>query len=205
MKEIVMRKNIELAKLATGKTHALPVLVNGNDLPVVCCHCLYVNQPQHNFCTSCGFPARQHAELVERFKVRRKAKLKLIRKYTERVVTARNLLYICSLCYALAAFFVVTAANPPALRTLVLMVLALLFFLLGKWTDAKPVSSLLIGFVVVTSFLAINTWSQVIHMFSQLGGVYLVCGQILLSYFLATGLKAAYKAHLLLQQRTPNG
>jgi hypothetical protein len=83
------------------------------------------------------------------------------------------------------------------LRGFVMLLLASIYMILGRWTLTKPFTSLLISLLLMLTFIAMNIWLEISSMFITPPAFYLLIVQIALTYFLVEGLKAAFHADVL--------
>ena len=112
-------------------------------------------------------------------------------------MSARNVLYLNAAFYTAGSLYYVQDFKSLLIESLVYLVLAVLFFGLGKWSNSKPVTALLISFVVMTTLVALNTWLDVSKLFINATSWYILAAQLVLLFFITRGVKAAYKADIL--------
>lgn len=174
-----------------------PVPFHHGFAPVTCFKCGYINAADNNFCTNCGFPAQAAGDQLALYNFRQFKRKHLKEECIQIVRQARATLYVMSVISVLGAFVLTITMPQNNLRQTVLLVVAAIYLALARWTLTKPFTALLISFLMLISFMAINTWAEFGRMFTTATGVYLLFVQLFLFYFLYRGVKAAYQAEIL--------
>lgn len=103
---------------------------------------------------------------------------------------------MAALCL-LAVIVVLMEYRPQVLSAVILVVLSAIFISLGRWSLSRPFTALLISFLIVVTFLAINTWAEFSNLFTTSYGLYLLVMQVVCFVFLMRGLQAAYRADIM--------
>lgn len=110
---------------------------------------------------------------------------------------ARNTLYLLAAFCALGVTYSFSNRRDTLTRNFVMLLLAAIYMILGRWTLKRPFTALLISLLLMLTFIAINAWAEFSSMFSTAAGMYLLIIQIVLTYFLVRGVKAAFHADIL--------
>ena len=162
--------------------------------PVICSNCGYINHAAYNFCTNCGHPLKLTSERLAQYKFKVFKRKQQLKKSQVAIKKARNTLYVMSLLILLGVGFIVPVYNQHFLRAAVLVLIAAIYFVLARWSASKAFTAFLIGFLMLLSFMAINTWAEFSRMVSSATGLYLLLVQMVLCYFLYQGVRAAFEA-----------
>lgn len=162
--------------------------------PVICNNCGYINHVAYKFCTNCGHPLQVTSERLAQYKFKIFKRKQQLKKCQKTIKQARNTLYTLALLILLGLGLIVPFYNQNFLRAFVLVLIAAIYFTLARWSVSKPFISFLIGFLMLLSFMAINTWAEFTRLFTSGTGVYLLMVQTVLCYFLYHGVRAAYEA-----------
>jgi hypothetical protein len=179
------------------KWKLLPFIAKADDLPFTCNMCGYVNAHVNKFCTNCGYPSKPLSHLVGEYNFRLFKQKQLIKNYQITIARARVTLYIMSaICAAgFGAVFLHFEKHPT--RGIVLLIFSSVFLLLSRYTLSRPFTSLLISFLILTSFIIINTWAEMKKIFPSGTGVYLLVVQFIMIFFVFKGMDAAYQYNIL--------
>lgn len=188
------------APAAIQKSKLLPVPIQGKAFPVTCSHCSFVNQPHYNFCTNCGYPVHPNKDRLALYNFRLQKRKNLQRICSVKIEHARNALYVLAAFSMLGIFYVFSSVKQTEITGFVMIVLGVIYAGLGRWSLQKPFTALLISLIVLLTFAAINTWTEVASLFTTAGGVYMLIVQIILIYFLLQGVKGAFRADILEEQ-----
>lgn len=172
----------------------LPRFLVENTHPVICNNCGYINHATYKFCTNCGNPVQLTIERVAQYKFKIYKRKQQLKKSRNTIKKARNSLYATALMILVGVSYLVPVYNQKFLRAFVLVLVALIYFSLARWSVHKPFTSFLIGFLMLISFMAINTWAEFTRFFTTGTGIYLLLVQSVLCYFLYHGIGAAYQA-----------
>jgi ribosomal protein L37E len=178
-------------------TRLLPVSTHVNGYPVTCNNCGYVNNASNNYCTNCGFPAKPNSDRMALYNFRLFKRKEFLKECEGAIARARTTLYFMSVICITGIGYLFSNNRTNHLRGGVLMILSLIYFLLGRWSIKNPFTALLISFLMLISFMAINMWAEFIKMFTTATGVYLLFVQFILFYFLFRGVKAAYQVDII--------
>lgn len=162
--------------------------------PVICSNCGYINRAGYNFCTNCGHPVVLTSERLAQYKFKIFKRTQQLKKSHVTIKKARNTLYVMSLLILLGVGFIVPVYNQNFLRAAVLVLIAAIYFVLARWSASKAFTAFLIGFLMLLSFMAINTWAEFSRLFSSATGLYLLLVQMVFCYFLYQGVRAAFEA-----------
>ena len=162
--------------------------------PVICNNCGYINHVAYKFCTNCGHPLQVTSERLAQYKFKIFKRKQQLKKCQKTIKQARNTLYTLASLILLGLGLIVPFYNQNFLRAFVLVLIAAIYFTLARWSVSKPFISFLIGFLMLLSFMAINTWAEFTRLFTSGTGVYLLMVQTVLCYFLYHGVRAAYEA-----------
>lgn len=192
-----METSSSFSELEKMVVHKAP-LVSGHAMqdtnPVICSNCGYINRANYNFCTNCGHPIKLTSDRLAQYKFKIFKRKQQLKRSRNTIKKARNTLYAMSLLILLGVGFIVPAYNQNILRAIVLVLIAAIYFFLARWSASKPFTSFLIGFLMLLSFMAINTWAEFSRLFSSGTGLYLLVVQAIMCYFLYHGVRAAYEA-----------
>jgi hypothetical protein len=90
-----------------------------------------------------------------------------------------------------------TAMRRGTLTAIILLILAALFTGLAKWSNTRPFTSLLISFLILVTFIAINAWAGFMQLFTTSSGMYTLLAQAICFVFLMRGLQAAFRADVM--------
>lgn len=160
----------------------------------VCANCSFVNFTFYRFCTNCGYPVSEHKSRLALYNRRIKQRSQLWEHAGRTIQLARNMLYAMAAVCFVAMFFVLPEGRQGTFGSVVLTVLALFFAALARWSSGKPLTSLLISFLVLLTFIAITTWAQFMNLFTKFNGLYMLSLQALCFVFLFRGVQAAFRA-----------
>lgn len=172
----------------------LPNNYTQHNKPVICNNCGYINHAAYKFCTNCGHPLQVTSERLAQYKFKIFKRKQQLKKSRKTIKKARNTLYTMALMILLGVGFIVPVYKQNFLRAFVLVLIAAIYFTLARWSVSKPFTSFLIGFLMLLSFMAINTWAEFTRLFTSGTGLYLLVVQTVLCYFLYHGVRAAYQA-----------
>ena len=182
------------------KSNLLPVKTGNNSHPVTCNNCGYINLAVNNYCTNCGYPLKANSDRMALYNYRLFKREQLLKDCESSIAQARGTLYIMSAISLIGVGNLLSNIRVNHLRGSVLLIVSAIYFTLARWTLKKPFTALLISFLMLMSFIAINTWAEVKRMFTTAAGVYLLVIQVVFFYFLFTGVKAAYQADILREE-----
>ncbi len=182
------------------RSRLLPFLFYQAGCPQTCHECGVVNQAENNYCTHCGYPVIAEADKIALYNFRQHKRGELLQDCEFIIGQARAVLYImAAITFAGISYFFNNIAQ-NYLRAGVLLMISGIYFGLARWTLSRPFTALLISFLMLISFMAINTWAEFRRMFTTATGVYLLVVQLALFYFLFRGVKAAYQADILVEE-----
>ena len=179
------------------KSRLLPFRTDLNHHPVGCNNCNFINRTTNNFCTNCGYPVLPDDTRLEVYNKRFRERKDLQDYCKSKILYARNTLYLLGAFCAIGVTYSFSGRRTALLRCFVMLLLAAIYITLGRWTLTKPFTALLISLLLMLTFIAINAWAEFSSMFATSAGVYLLVIQIVLTYFLVQGVKAAFHADLL--------
>ena len=83
------------------------------------------------------------------------------------------------------------------MRGVLLVISALLYIGLARWSNKRPFTAFLISLILLVSYVVVNTWGDVKNMFANAAQVYVLLIEWVLIYFLVQGVKAAWRADIL--------
>ena len=182
------------------KNKLLPFKIDVNVHPVICLTCNFVNNATNNFCTNCGYPQQPGEAGMAIYNNRIAQRNRLKENCHKKIKHARNSLYIMALSCVLGISYFINGKKKENLVALILFVLAAMYTSLGTWTSKKPFTSLLISLLLMLTFIAINAWMELASSFNSATGIYIFVIQVVLTYFLAQGVKAAFHADILAEE-----
>ncbi|TDH20894.1 hypothetical protein EXU57_21115 [Segetibacter sp. 3557_3] len=162
-----------------------------------CSNCSFVNRTTHNYCTNCGYPQAPVNDRLATYMYRLNLRKDLLRRSEETIQFARNTLYVLSAICVMALLFIATEKRVDRLTIVILLIVAGLFTGLGRWSLTRPFTALLVSFLVLLTFIAINTWAEFSRMFNTSYGVFSLVIQVVCFIFLMRGLQAAYRADIM--------
>jgi hypothetical protein len=186
--------NIDAA-LRLGK--ALPVVSRPNVNLLCCCNCSFVNQKDHKYCTNCGYPIYSDEESLSRYQMRVESRKNLQRHCCVKIEQARNALYVIAAFSMIGIFYVFSEARQTVITGFVMVLLAMIYAGLARWSVTKPFTALLISLIIMVTFTLINTWAELSSRVTSAAGFYLFLIQMILIYFLLQGVKCAFRADIL--------
>ncbi len=169
------------------------VLVNWT----TCVNCNFLNLSSYHYCTCCGYPVQPNNDRVKLYTYRLQQRKELLQKLEMHIMYARNTLYILAAVCMMGVAYFFTDDRQNILRGFASLTVAAIFTGLGRWSLIKPFTALLISFLMVLTFIAINTWAQFMDLFTTTIGLYTLLIQIVCFLFLTRGLQAAYKADIM--------
>lgn len=175
----------------------LPVRWYNAEAPFTCSDCGFVNRASYQYCTNCGYPTHPDAEQVALYKFNQFQRKQLVKSCHNTVRQARATLYIMSAVSLLGIGVYATGHKWSSPRVWVLVIASVLYFTLARWSLSKPFSAFLISFLMLISFMAINTMASYRKVFTSVISFNLVAVQFIFFYFLFKGIKAAYQADIL--------
>ncbi len=181
---------------ALYKSRLLPYVQPQSKL-CTCSNCHYVNRATYNYCTNCGYPQAPGQDRLALYMYRLSIRKDLLRRSEETIQFARNTLYVLSAICVLVLLFISTERRVNRITVVILLIVAGLFIGLGRWSLTKPFTSLLISFLILITFMAINTWAEFSRLFNTSYGVFTLLIQVVCFIFLMRGLQAAYRADIM--------
>ena len=183
--------------LAFAKSRLLPFTTLQKDLPISCSNCRFINLATNNFCTNCGYPVYPNKDRLNLYYLRLGQRKNMQRLALTKISNARNALYILATCCMLGFFYLFSAWKEVVFRGLIMVILGVVYAALARWSLQKPVTSLLIGLIIMLTFAAIYIWAEITSLFNSPESVFLLIIQVILIYFLVGGVKAAFQADIL--------
>ena len=182
------------------KNKLLPFKTDAQGLPIICLTCNFVNSATNNFCTNCGYPQQPGEGGMAIYNKRIAQRNTLKENCEKKIQHARNSLYVIALACMLSISYFINGKKKESLVALILFVLAAMYTSLGRWTSKKPFTSLLISLLLMLTFIAINAWMELASSFNSATGIYIFVIQLVLTYFLVQGVKAAFHADILAEE-----
>jgi hypothetical protein len=182
---------------ALQKCRLLPVRTQVNNYPLTCSNCNFINRKEYNFCTNCGYPIYPNQDRLAIYHFRLQKRKQLQQACRNKIEHARNALYVLATFSMLGVFYIFSAIRLKAMTGFVLVVLGFIYAGLGRWSLQKPFTALLIGLIIMLTFAAINTWTELSSSFTTAADIYLLIVQIILIHFLLRGVKGAFCADVL--------
>jgi hypothetical protein len=176
---------------------ALPQVSRSDAGLLCCCNCSFVNQKEYRFCTNCGFPIYSDSDSLYRYQMRLESRKKLQRQCCVKIEQARNSLYVIAAFSMIGIFYVFSEARQTVITGFVMVLLALIYAGLARWSVTKPFTALLISLIIMVTFTLINTWAELSSPGRTASGFYLFLIQMILIYFLLQGVKCAFRADIL--------
>lgn len=186
-----------MAGIAIHNSRLLPAKTSDNQHPVTCSKCNFINRTTNNFCTNCGYPVHPNYERLTLYNERLQERKDLQNYCRIKISRARNTLYLLAAFWALGLTYSFSSRRDSLIRNFVMLLLAAIYMILGWWTLKRPFTALLISLLLMLTFIAINAWAEFTSMFVTSAGIYLLVIQIVLTYFLVHGVKAAFHADIL--------
>jgi hypothetical protein len=183
--------------LAFKKSRLLPVTSFKKNLPLSCGNCHFINQATNNFCTNCGYPVYPNKDRLNIYYLRLAQRKNLQRLAFAKIANARGALYVLAACSMLGFFYLFSHWKEVVLRGLIMVILGVIYAGLARWSLQKPVTSLLIGLIIMLTFAAIYIWAEITSLFNTPETLFLLIIQVILIYFLVEGVKAAFQADIL--------
>jgi hypothetical protein len=178
----------------------LPLVSRSQVGLVCCCKCSFVNQKEYRFCTNCGYPVYSDPESVTRYQHRMESRKNLQRHCCIKIEQARNALYVVAAFSMIGIFYVFSEARQTVITGFVMVLLAMIYAGLARWSVTKPFTALLISLIIMLTFTLINTWAELSSRASTASGFYLFLIQMILIYFLLQGVKCAFRADILQEE-----
>lgn len=182
---------------AINNSGLLPFRTNLNQHPVTCANCNFINRTTNNFCTNCGYPIHPNQAQLALYNKRLQQRKDLQSYCRAKISYARNTLYLLAIFCAIGVTYSFSSRRDSLIRSFVMLLLAAIYITLGRWTLTRPFTALLISLLLMLTFIAINAWAELSSMFATATGMYLLVIQIVLTYFLVQGVKAAFHADIL--------
>ncbi len=170
---------------------------NSNNLPVICRNCSFINRADYHFCTNCGYPVYEGKDNMDTWQMRMKRRKGTGTMCKVRLLQARNALYILATIMAIGFSYLFSPNRATVVKGLVMLLLGIIYAGLGRWSLTKPFTSLLIGLMIVLTFVAINTLTSVSNKETGFNLVYPLFIQGIFVYFLWRGVNAAFMADML--------
>jgi hypothetical protein len=175
----------------------LPLVSPAKTWLVCCCKCSFVNQKQYNFCTHCGYPIYSDGDSLRRYQLRLESRNNLQRNCSVKIEQARNALYVIAAFSMIGIFYLFSGARQTAITGFVMVLLAMIYAGLARWSVKKPFTALLISLIIMVTFTLINTWAELSSRVASVSSFYLFLIQMILIYFLLQGVKCAFRADIL--------
>jgi hypothetical protein len=175
----------------------LPFRTIYNQHPLNCTNCSFINRTTNNFCTNCGYPIHPNEEKLAQYDKRLQERKDLQNNCRTKILYARNTLYLLGVFCVMGVTYSFSSRREALIRSFVMLLLAAIYIILGRWTLTRPFTALLISLLLMLTFIAINAWAELSSMFATPAGIYLLVIQIVLTYFLVQGVKAAFHADIL--------
>lgn len=179
------------------KNKLLPVKNDTKHHPVSCVNCRYVNVSTNKFCTNCGYPQHNQEGIFATYNQRMQQRKIFKESCSKKIKQARNSLYVIASFCMFSIAFILKNRRKEILTAVILFVMAAMFISLGKWTLRKPFTSLLISLLLMLTFIAINASEELASSFTSAAGIYVFIVQVILTFFLVQGVKAAFHADVL--------
>lgn len=173
-----------------------PVVLPRADF-IICRHCLFVNSQAYHFCTQCGIPLHDELQPQTLYTIRVRQRKELLESLEAPIQTARVTLYLLTAFCGLGILFVLNQPGEKYLLVTVLVLLALLFGIMAHWSNSKPFTALLIGFIITGMFFAMSFLGKFFSLLHSVQGVYSVAITLVILYILFKGIRAAYKASII--------
>lgn len=183
------------AAMQAGKVK--PLYPTHSPLPITCSNCNFINQHQNKFCTNCGYPVHPTNDQVTLYNYRLQQRQLVMKQCQEKIVHARNTIYITAACCLVGIGYLFNESRASMLTGMMLILISILYIALGRWSIKNPFTAILISFLLLLTFIAINLWARFNSLFTTTGGVYILMVQMVIVYFLYQGLKAAYQADIM--------
>jgi hypothetical protein len=184
-------------RVAVRQSRLLPVRTDTNSYPLTCGNCKFINKASNNFCTNCGYPIHPTKDRLALYNIRLQRRKNLLNNCMIKISQARNALYILAGLFTFGIFYLFSDWRETVIKGLVMVVLAVIYAGLGRWSLQKPFTSLLISLIIMLTFAAINTYAEFFSKTSSSGGLYMIVLQGVLIYFLLQGVKGAFHADIL--------
>jgi hypothetical protein len=166
----------------------------------ICGQCRYINERSYDFCTNCGHPLHNHKGQQTLYAVRTRQRKDLLQKCEFNIQIARNTLYIvAAVCFTGVGLGFSELDDRMALA-LVSVIIAALYFLLGKWSVRRPFTALLVSVMVAVTFSVIYLLGKMKTTFTTVTGVYGVLVTTIVLYILLRGVTFAFKADLVKEE-----
>lgn len=188
---------VHTAAITIQKNKLLPFKIDASQHPVTCFKCYFINIATNNFCTNCGYPQQPGEESLALYNHRIEQRAFLKEDCRKKIQHARNSLYVIAGGCLLTLTYIFGDKKQETLGAIILLVLAAMYVSLGKWTSTKPFTSLLISLLLMLTFIAINAWTEITSSMASSTGVYIFIIQMVLTYFLVQGVKAAFHVDIL--------
>ena len=177
--------------------NALPITYSSANLPQICSNCRYVNHESYRHCTNCGYPLLYDVELVKKFQYRDMQRMEQRNDCLRKVRNARKILYGLAAISLLGISYLFSGYTPTQMKGLLMVVMGAVYAGLGKWSEQKPFTSLLIGLIMLLTFTALNTWKQLTSLYVSPGSMYIFIIQVVLAAVIFRGVRSAFCADIL--------
>jgi hypothetical protein len=184
------------ARRVLQKSTLLPVTTTNCEAPVACTKCMYVNRITNNYCTNCGFPIIPDENCLTVYNNRLQERLDLQKNCNLKITYARNTLYVLATCCAFGITYFLSERRDAIAKGIIMLTLSALYLFLAKWTLKKPFTSLLISMLMMLTFIVITAWTELTTYITS-SGFYTIIIEVVLTYFIVQGVKAAFRADIL--------
>jgi len=150
-----------------------------------CSQCSNLIEEQQVYCTYCGFPEQGTEQEKSKFHAGRVIKARTARSAKDGVKSARNTLFIMSALMGIAGIFYFFSLDGDIGVLITYMIIAVIYVLLGFWSQEKPLIALILGLLV---YLTLIVTIAIISPVSIFSGIII---KIIIITYLARGINGA--------------
>lgn len=134
---------------------------------------------------------------METWKMRMKIRKSIEVMCKVRLLQARNALYILATIMAIGLSYLFSPNRATVIKGIIMLMLGVIYWGLGRWSLTRPFTALLIGLMLVLTFVAVNTLTSVANNETGFNLLYPLFIQGMFVYFLWRGVNAAFRADML--------
>jgi len=165
---------------------------------IAACKCCFEKiNPADQFCQKCGFPLKGSDADQQIFIYRRGFRKVELTALGKKIKSAGTTLYVLAgifLLYSLGYFFVNRPENSATVILITYTIVAVIFLLLGIWSQKKPVASIISGMVLYVLIQLMAAIENPVNLFSG------IIFKIIIISYLIKGLASAMEAEKIRKQ-----
>ena len=164
---------------------------------VACNQCNYTNSVVYTYCTNCGHPLSTNNSTTILYNVRNKRRTELLRKSEAAILAARLLMYVLSAVSFTGIALLLSQLESKYQLGLFSFISAVLCFILARWSRHKPLTALIVSFIIILTFFVIILFGRLSQIFTTVFGLYSLILLGIVCWLLLKGIQGAYKADLI--------